>query len=300
MAIPESQLETWSNQGATTSSSRTYGSIKAALGGDASPLRTKDFDVYLQGSYRNSTNIRGDSDVDVVVQLNSTFHSDKSRLSIEEKRLYESTFSRASYQWADFRADVLAALRAYYGPAAVTEGNKSVKIAGDSGRLPTDVVPCLQYRRYFSFKGASSPFTEGIVFWATRDSHRIINFPKLHFQNGADKNSAAETSGWYKPSVRMLKNARTWLVDHGYIGGGLAPSYFLECLLYNVPDANYGVNYRDTYAGVVNYLDQAILTSFMCQNKQMSLFGDSKEQWNTRDAMALHSHLVKLWKEWSS
>ena len=36
---------------------------------------------YLQGSYRNDTNIRGDSDVDLVLELNSVFKHDASVLS---------------------------------------------------------------------------------------------------------------------------------------------------------------------------------------------------------------------------
>ena len=36
-------------------------------------LRKNQLDIYLQGSYRNNTNIFGSSDVDIVVQSNATF-----------------------------------------------------------------------------------------------------------------------------------------------------------------------------------------------------------------------------------
>ena len=107
MAIAESQLETWANQGAITTAKATADSIKNAL--NSYGPEGVDFEVFLQGSYKNSTNIRGDSDVDVVAQLNSTFYSN---LSDEQKRILGIT--PASYGWSDFRADVLKALRNYY------------------------------------------------------------------------------------------------------------------------------------------------------------------------------------------
>lgn len=83
MGIPESQLQTWSNQGATASSSALYERIRAALRNDAA-LHGRNFEVFLQGSYRNSTNIRGDSDVDVVVKLTDTYMPDYSLLDDEK------------------------------------------------------------------------------------------------------------------------------------------------------------------------------------------------------------------------
>ena len=93
MGIPESQLETWSRQGATTTAVSTHESIRKALSADTSLITYQDYDSYLQGSYRNSTNIRGDSDVDVVVQLNSVFNSNVSALTADEISAYNRTYS---------------------------------------------------------------------------------------------------------------------------------------------------------------------------------------------------------------
>ena len=82
MGIPESQLETWSHQGAITTANATHESIRNALNSYEFPDGV-DFEVYLQGSYKNDTNIRGDMDVDLAVQINSTFYSN---LSEEQKR----------------------------------------------------------------------------------------------------------------------------------------------------------------------------------------------------------------------
>jgi tRNA nucleotidyltransferase (CCA-adding enzyme) len=77
MPIPESQLEIWSHQGAVTASKTTHESIRIALSANTSPIRQRvaagGVEIYLQGSYKNDTNIRGDSDVDVVVELTATY-----------------------------------------------------------------------------------------------------------------------------------------------------------------------------------------------------------------------------------
>ena len=164
MGIPESQLETWSHQGAVTTSKNTHESIRTALNSYERADSIK-FDVYLQGSYRNSTNIRGDSDVDVVVQLNPHFYADISALSETEKTLYQAAHSDAAYSWKDFRVDVLRALHDYYGASVVSEGNKAVKVAKGSNRLPSDVVICLHYRKYLRFHSTrDQQCVEGIAF----------------------------------------------------------------------------------------------------------------------------------------
>jgi len=85
MRIPLSQLETWCHQGAIKSSSATCASIKHALTKSTCPLANRGVDVFLQGSYPNSTNIYGDSDVDVVVRYPNTWYPDLSLLTLPER-----------------------------------------------------------------------------------------------------------------------------------------------------------------------------------------------------------------------
>ena len=107
---------------------------------------------------------------------------------------------------------------AYYGSAAVSEGNKSLKVESGTSRLPSDVVPCLEHRKYSYVRSASQQsYVKGIVFYAQRENRRVVNFPKVHYDNGARKNNDANTRGTYKPTVRMFKNARSRLVNDGVI-----------------------------------------------------------------------------------
>jgi hypothetical protein len=298
MGIPEVQLETWSHQGAVSTSKATHESIRNALDSYEWPDRV-NFEVYLQGSYKNSTNIRGDSDVDIVVQLNSTFQGNTSALSEYEKNLYEAAYSNATYSWENFRIDVLKVLRAYYGASAISEGNKSLKVASGSGRLPADVVVCLQYRKYQGFRSIKDQQSvEGIVFYTRRENRRVINFPKPHYDNGVEKNAKLSTNSWYKPTVRVIKNSRTYLIDHGVVVKDLAPSYFLECLIYNIPDEKFGSSYQDTFCDVVNWLVKVDFDDFVCQNGQLLLFGNTPEQWSIDNAKRLTQELIELWNNW--
>jgi hypothetical protein len=61
MAIPKSQLQTWSTQGSSTQSAATYDTIKKALTDSSSPYYLKNFSIFLQGSYCNNTNVWKDA-----------------------------------------------------------------------------------------------------------------------------------------------------------------------------------------------------------------------------------------------
>lgn len=181
MPIPESQFETWSNQGAITTSKTTHERIRDVIN-ESSVLNGINYEIYLQGSYKNSTNIRGDSDVDIVVQLNFAFSHNASQLSSAESAKFHSDYADATYTWTDFKADLISVLRDYYGIAAVQVGNKSIKVSGGNGRLPADVVPCQQYRRYKRYTGFAneSDYVEGMCFWTTKENRKVINYPKVH------------------------------------------------------------------------------------------------------------------------
>src|SRR5688500_8038898 len=115
MAIPESQLETWSHQGSVTQSAGTYDAIQKVLNDSTSPYYSRNFSIFLQGSYGNDTNVYRDSDVDVVIRLNQTYYAHTSSLAPDAKASYERAFIRATYAYPEFKADVLAWLQKKFG-----------------------------------------------------------------------------------------------------------------------------------------------------------------------------------------
>lgn len=295
MAIPENQLETWSRQGATASASALYERIRTALKNDTA-LQGRDFDVFLQGSYRNSTNIYGDSDVDVVAMLKETFKPDYDYLDESSKSLVKLGHVDANYTLTDFRRDVSNAIRRAFPIHAITEGGKSIKIPRTSNNIPADVVPCLEYRLYLppqTLLGDPAYF-EGIWLWDVQRGHAVTSYPKQSYDNGVAKHG--RTSQWYKPTVRIFKNARGWMEGNGLIQSGTASSHAIECLLYNVPDQQFGSSYVDTVVKVLNWLNGADLTDFVCQNGIQRLFDSGR--WTQQDARTYIGALIQMWNQW--
>ena len=291
MAIPESQLSRWSDHGSQDPSKRTHEAIRTVLNRHTWPAGMT-YDFYLQGSYRNDTNITGDSDVDVVLELTSSRLHDMGSLSEYEQNLLRASIQQMTYTWNDFRRDALKALESGFGKRFVAQGNKSIKLKENPPRLAADVLVCMQYRKYAS----RYSHVEGITFYALRDKRWIVNYPKEHYNNGAAK--SRRTWDRYKRTVRMFKSARNHMESEGRIRSNLAPSYFVECLLYNAPDSAFQHGFQQTYCSVVNWILQTDLDGLNCQNGQQLLFGPDPEQWSVADAKTLANHLVQLWNEW--
>jgi hypothetical protein len=296
MPIPESQLETWSHQGAITTSKNTYASIRSTLEDSNSPFADKDFKVLLQGSYGNDTNIRADSDVDVAMRLGSIFRSNLQALPPEQQTAYHIAYSNATYTFNEFKQAVIEHLQQAYGHHYVQLGNKSVKVLANSGRLGADVVICYQYRDYKRFiSTADESYDEGIIFTASTGSE-IVNYPTLHRDNCTAKHQA--TNSWFKPTVRMFKNMRGRLVDDGLIPNGIAPSYFIEGMLYSVPDTKFGGCYVDTFCECGNWLRGTDLSKLVCANYKKWLFGPDSVQWSQDNCKAFLDALANFWNRW--
>lgn len=291
MPIPESQLGRWSHHGPQDASIKTHEAIRRVLEAYQWPSGMT-YDFFLQGSYRNDTNISGDSDVDVMLELNSAFQYSASSLSQYEQNLISSSFSTSSHSWNDFRREALKALEQGFGKKFVGQGNKSIKLKANRPRLAADIVVCMEHRTYTSQRS----YVAGVTFQALQDKRWIVNYPKRHYDNGAEKSK--RTGDRYKRTVRMFKNARNHLEANHLISSSLAPSYFLECLLYNAPDSAFQSKFQETYCSIVNWMAQSNLSELMCQNRQQHLFGDSQGQWSTADAKTLINSLVTLWNDW--
>ncbi|SRR5579871_2258683 len=295
MAIPESQLETWSHQGAVPQSRDTYATVKRALESANAKYAGKSCEVFLQGSYYNDTNIFAESDVDVVIRLNATYNYSLAALDAQEQANFNAAFVPATYLYPEFKADVVAALEASF-PGAVHAGPNAIKIDAGGARRSADVLAALDFRNYSAFPSLTNGiFPHGISF-VNGSGERIVNYPKLHSQNCTTKHQA--TKGMFKPMVRVLKNARGKMESDGLIGEGIAPSYYLEGMLYNVDNANFAGSYGDAMVSVINWIIEADRSKFRCANGQSNLLGTSATSWPTENCNAFLNAFVKLWKEW--
>lgn len=202
--------------------------VKGAI--DAWPaFKDVSYRIYAKGSYANNTNVRLDSDVDIAVQNRECLYYEYHGC---EKPPGETT---ATYdgEWTPelWRAEILAALKAKFPDEVSGSGTVAITIDEHDGTRPDiDVVPSFDHVRYDSsdqtwqHKGSK-------VF--PKSGSSIVNYPDQQLERGTAKNS--RTNGRYKKFARALKSAENQLVKDGTIGD--LPSYFMECLAWNVPDS---------------------------------------------------------------
>jgi hypothetical protein len=298
--IPDSQLVTWANVGATKAAADTYTSIKAAL--EAAPsLKGLRYEVYLQGSYRNSTNIFGDMDVDILVESRQSFYYDIDRLTEAQQAEFKRWFPGDSdHTFARFRTAVEAAVAGYYSNNLVTLANKCIKVKGKPGRLDADVVPCVQHREYRPNASSALPKPcEGIVFF-TRDANRkVVNFPVAHYDKGVDKNK--NTCDRFKPTVRIFKNLRNHLVTNDLVGAEAAPSYFVTCLIYNAPNDAFKRGHDHTVLAILQWmhgLTDDDVAKLVSQNGLRWLVRDTPDLWRLADFKSFRLAVIKAWNDW--
>lgn len=296
MAIPEADLTVMAAIGAQTTSKDTYATVKLALDANGTGYATKGYKVFLQGSYGNDTNIRKESDVDVVIRLDSIFTYDLSSLSPEQNQAFATAHGPATYTHIHFREDVLVALYDRFG-AHINPGTKAIMIEPFHNRRKADVLIATQHRKYSRYVSTNdTSFIQGISFHKS-DGKRVANYPKQHRENMAVKNQA--THEWFKHIVRIFKNARQKLIEQGVIEAGVAPSYYLEGLLYNVPDEQFGTSYEESMVKCINWLFSADRSKFVCANEQYKLLdGNTDVTWNAKNCDMYLKGLVGLWKGW--
>lgn len=276
MPIPSAQLSTWTNPGGTTASANAYAAINNALAAAGSSVRARDYEPFLQGSYRNTTNIYGDSDIDVVLALNETRVDNRPFLSPQDQRLV-SQGAPAAYPIQSFRRDVVAALRTAFGANRVRQGSRAIHVDTGYGR-EADVIPSIRYYQYYR-PALLVPLAHhlGIAFLC--ENQWIYNFPKQHIENGQAKNAPLRTNGRYKPTIRMFKNARNSAIARRLLNENDAPSYFVEGMLYNVPDHLFTADPEETFVGVFNHLNFQQGDTLISQNGIIPLIGTVATQW---------------------
>jgi hypothetical protein len=297
MAIPNIQLDTWATQGSITQSSTTYATIKNALEAAAAAYSVKNYKVFLQGSYGNDTNIYSESDVDTIIRLDSTFHYSLDELSDAEKTAFNNAFSGgAAYSYDSFKTDVTTRLKAAFGTDAIP-GTKAIKIKANGSRRNADVVVATEFRRYQKFFSlANQTYVTGICFFSST-GERIVNYPKQHSDNCTTKHQA--TKSYFKPMVRILKNARVKLAKDKKIDNlAVAPSYFLEGLMYNVPNSLFTGSYQDMIVAAFSWIMKQDRSKFVTANEQFYLLGDSAVTWPATNCDAFLNAFIDLYNNW--
>lgn len=276
--------------------------IRSALAAFKWP-RAVTYEVTLQGSYKNGTNIFAESDVDVLVEFKSIVRNPKGLSERELARFLLPKQSPPTVTYDQFRENVARALRERFGWDGVRESPSGKAFRVTTPYRLADVVVCQTWVDYLTYPVAGYGFpktVKGICFYCSGENRWIVNYPHLHYLRGVAKNE--RTANQFKRTVRLFKNLRKELIDHRLISEKLVTSYFTECLLYNCGNSCFRSNLGETFGRIVMDLVQAYLSgrsaAFLCLNEQMPLFGDSPEQWCAGDAILFWTALVRYWEGW--
>lgn len=228
-----------------------------------------------------------------MIELSTTFYHDVETLEPSQQQSFHANHSAATYSLNEFKNEVLAHLRSVYGQG-VKAGDKAIFIPGSGNRRDADVIVAAEYRKYQG--GSGSTYTQGICFWNSKGV-QIINYPKLHSANATKKHQA--TGSWYKPTVRVMKNLRRKLVADGRLEDGIAPSYYIEGLIYNVPNDKFGYSFDSTMVDSINFLLTADRSKFEVVNEQYYLLHPtSPVTWRAEKCTAFLNAARDLWQNW--
>lgn len=250
-----------------------------------------------KGSYKNNTNVRADSDVDIAVIHEGFYYYDDEALYPQDK-INASPLTMFHFDGPQFRAELEKAMVHAYGAGCDTSGTTAIEIAENTGRVKADVVPSFEHRKYYYdtmgrvqyFKGTTTRRTNGE--W-------VVNYPEQQYANGVDKNGNNRTSRRYKWMVRILKRVENDLVAAGTIEP--LPSYFMECLVYCVPDGHFNHSgltpLTDDITSVISYIWNETKPGGSAQdwhepNGIKPLFGPG-QKWSLSDA---HELALKAWQ----
>ncbi|WP_433788792.1 hypothetical protein [Actinoplanes sp. CA-252034] len=232
----------------------------------------RPFEIFGQGSRVNGTHLDHDSDIDLVLMLTEPGAGPLTESGV-------GLLTEPGARWQAFRDDVLAVL----GESHVVRMGRRCLNVDDPDSLFAEMVDILVATEHRWSPDPGSGHYEQGVFFHDLQGRPIVNFPKQHRRNGDAKD--LRTGGRFKETVRTVKRARRWAERHRLLDDGAAPSYLLECLLFNVPDLVYraapGAAHREAVAWLRHHFDEApeSFAALPCQNGINRLFGPGPDQW---------------------
>ena len=226
----EAQFREWAKPPGKTEQDRCDNAVTAIRNAikASDKLRVRGISVFAQGSYRNNTNVRKDSDVDIGILCTDTFF-----FGLPEGKTREMfKIVPATYGYEQYKNEVEAALVSYFGRAAVSRGNKAFNIHETTYHVEGDVAPFFEHRRY----NTDGTYIEGVELQTDKERNRIINWPEQHYANGCRKNN--DTGTRFKSILRVLKALSNEMAEQRVSNGDI-PGFLIECLVWNVPNARF-------------------------------------------------------------
>jgi len=222
----EEKFREWAKPPGKTEQDRCDNALSAIRNAinTSNKLRSRRISISAQGSYRNNTNVRKDSDVDIGILCIDTFFNAPLPEGLTPERL---GFSDSSYQYTQFKNEVEEALVNYFGRAAVSRGNKAFDVHETTYHIEADVAAFFEHRRY----SIDSTYIKGMELRTDKEGYHIINWPEQHYANRCQKNK--DTGTRFKSIVRVFKALSNEMKEQ-HVGEGDIPGFLIECLVWNI------------------------------------------------------------------
>lgn len=242
----EDVFSTWSNGPGSTEQTKMENAeraVRKAISASASLSRLA-IQIFPQGSYRNRTNVRQESDVDICVCLMSTFHYELP----PGGTMQEAGVVPSDYTYPQYKSEIHAALLSHFGHVDITPGKKAFDVHSNTYRVDADVVPTFEYRWYRRDSNGRLFYVSGTQLIPDGGT-RIENYPNQHYARGVEKND--RTNKAFKRVVRILKRLRNEMAANGNEAAEAAPSYFIECLVGSVSEDAF---MQDSWFNIVRWV----------------------------------------------
>jgi predicted nucleotidyltransferase len=252
-----------------------------------SKLSGMDISVFVQGSYKARTNVRAESDVDICIRLNSSSFNDYP----PEKSAATYGLGAGDINYDEYKKLVNEALINKFESKNLTFGSKAIKIASNTYRVDADAVPTFCHRRYHGPN--PTDFIEGVAFYSDA-GNLVINWPEQNYANGVTKND--QTNRRYKRIVRILKRLKAYMIEDG-IAAAKVPSYLIQCLVWNVPNENFGNDsYYSDMRNVLAHLFNQTINDNTCTEwgeiNELKYLFRSSQPWTRQQA---HNFVSAVW-----
>ena len=252
------------------SASRAYNHIKQILENDQGMKELAPY-IFLQGSYKRDTAIYTINDVDIVVLCTNLYHPPSNGLG-------------QSYSRDDIFSIVAQAIMAndlYKDKVRYTATSKCIKVM-TSVRL--DVLPVVCH------KGHNNVKHEPVIMYHPDYAKWVKTYARYHQIRCSEKN--AITNGNFIPVIKILKHLR----DNTQGLSDLAPSFYIECLLYDISNNRYGNPLALAIAQVLvdiatNYTPDFVYTkglSSPCKDRQIF----SSLEWTRKNYISFHKQVI--------
>lgn len=233
-------------------------------------VNINNYEIFLQGSYANNTNVKQNSDVDICVMYKNVFN-----YRIPEGVSLNGSYNDSTLDYFTLRNMIKNALSKKFGSDRVIDKNKSIRILSNSYTTEADVVVAFQYRYYIN----GNDYLEGISYKAL-DGASVVNYPKLHIKNGNDKNT--ETNHMYKKMVRIFKKIMYDMQDNNIYESKEVKGFVIECMVYNINNKDIyqyiATKYTDNLKRMADAFINESMISWIEVNEIKYLFGIEKDK----------------------